>query len=132
MWEGAKVDTGNRKSSYWWNWPDRTWHWRICDRCGTSRFWSRDRFCKSCGSELRASDLPLTRWHWVESWLTLALSLWVILAVVLGAGSETEKGFSVTGMIVIATLILAAGALVLIWRRTPKWPSGARKDEGPK
>jgi hypothetical protein len=59
------------------------WRWKICDRCRYSGFWKRARYCDACPNELRLSDQPLERSHWVESWLYLALWLWLLQFLVL-------------------------------------------------
>ena len=100
--------------------PSFAWRWKICDRCHYSSFWKRARFCGTCGSELRVSEVPLERSHWINSWLNLALFLWVLQFVLLGSGAETEQGgFRLVTIVAVAALLMAGFAVFLIWRLTP-------------
>ena len=101
--------------------PEWAWRWKICDNCLRSQFYRRVRFCADCGRALRISDFPLTRTDWLQAWITLAAILWLIELVVLGmAEIDQGGGIGLLGMLIPAGAILAASALVFIWRQTPR------------
>jgi hypothetical protein len=79
------------------------------------------RFCWDCGRELRISDLPLKRTDWLYAWLTLAAALWLIEVIVFGVAEiDQTGGIGLFGMLIPAGAILAASALMLVWRQTRK------------
>jgi hypothetical protein len=79
------------------------------------------RFCADCGRQLRISDFPLTRIDWLHAWVTLAAGLFLIEVVVPGiAEIDQTGGIGRLGMLIPAGAILAATALVFVWRQTPR------------
>jgi|SRR5215469_18196107 len=120
------MDKEGQSADYW---PDFG-RWKICDKCHYSRFWRRARFCDACGSELRVSDVPLERSHWINAWLSLAFWLWLLQFLVFGTGAEAEQvGFSLLTMIAVAALLMAGVAFILIWRLTSAGQRPAQEEK---
>jgi len=120
MSDGTKT-SGRR----WRIWPEWAWRWKTFDVCRRSWLNRRARFCADCGSELHISDLPIRRQDWADAWFTLAVYLWLAEAALLGVGEIEEiGGVSLFGMLIPAGAILAAFALVVVWRLTPKSANG--------
>jgi hypothetical protein len=114
-------DEKKTSGSRWQFWPEWAWRWKICDNCQRSRLHRRVRFCADCGRELRISDLPLERIDWLAAWFTLAFYLWLIEAVVFGMAEINQTGgIGLLGMLIPAGAIVAAFALVVVWRQTRK------------
>lgn len=114
-------DEKKTSGSRWQFWPAWAWRWKICDNCQRSQFYRRVRFCADCGRELRVSDFPLTRTDWLHAWVTLAACLFLIEVVVLGVAEiDQTGGIGLLGMLIPAGAILAASALVFVWRQTPR------------
>jgi hypothetical protein len=114
-------DEKKTSGSRWQFWPAWAWRWKICDNCQWSHFYRRVRFCADCGRELRISDFPLKRTDWIYAWFTLAGVLWLIELVLLGmAEIDQTGGIGLLGMLIPAGAILAASALVFVWRHAPR------------
>jgi hypothetical protein len=117
----------DEKKSRWRFWPEM-WCWKICDTCLHSHFNPRARFCADCGRELRISNQPRERMVWLGAWIRLAFYLWIIEAVLLGmAEIDQTGGFDLFAMLIPAGAILAAFALVLVWRQTGAHPVSSKE-----